>query len=111
MNVLLGVGFGAVVCLLAVVWRRALQEVRSTPEGAFAALGTTRSDWVNMLAHASLFALPMYYFRIRGPLLEAAEHATDLIPAWYPDQNDPALERWFDGRAWTDLRRERRLED
>lgn len=24
-----------------------------------------------------------------------------LPPGWYPDQHDPALSRYFDGRAWT----------
>lgn len=26
-------------------------------------------------------------------------------PGWYPDPNAPHLERWWDGRAWTDHRR------
>jgi hypothetical protein len=24
-----------------------------------------------------------------------------LAPGWYPDQNDPDLMRYFDGRVWT----------
>jgi len=24
-----------------------------------------------------------------------------LTPGWYPDQNDPALMRYYDGRVWT----------
>jgi hypothetical protein len=24
-----------------------------------------------------------------------------LAPGWYPDQNDPSLMRYYDGRVWT----------
>jgi hypothetical protein len=107
MNVLVMAGFGAVVLALVVGWRRASREIRSVPEGAFAALGTTRSNWENLLLHSPPFAVPLYFLRFRRHLLSAAEHATDLMPGWYPDQNDSTLERWFDGRAWTDLVRQR----
>ena len=65
-------------------WLRAMREIRRTPEGAFAALGTASSTWETMLW-------------LSGPL------ATDRAPGWYADQNDASRERWFDGRAWTDL--------
>jgi len=56
------------------------------PEGAFAALGTTRSNWESLLLHSPPFAVPLYFLRFRRHLLSAAEHATDLMPGWYPDQ-------------------------
>jgi hypothetical protein len=27
--------------------------------------------------------------------------AGGLAPGWYPDQNDPSLMRYYDGRVWT----------
>lgn len=27
--------------------------------------------------------------------------AGQLAPGWYPDQNDPRLMRYYDGRVWT----------
>lgn len=30
---------------------------------------------------------------------------------WYPDMNDPTLQRWFDGSAWTSATLPRKLEE
>lgn len=27
--------------------------------------------------------------------------STELAPGWYPDQQDPSLRRYYDGRVWT----------
>lgn len=32
---------------------------------------------------------------------QAAPPAGGLTPGWYPDQNDPSLMRYYDGRVWT----------
>jgi hypothetical protein len=32
---------------------------------------------------------------------QAAPVASGLAPGWYPDQNDPSLMRYYDGRVWT----------
>ncbi|MEV6557814.1 DUF2510 domain-containing protein [Nocardia sp. NPDC051756] len=28
--------------------------------------------------------------------------SSSMVSGWYPDQADPSLVRWFDGREWTD---------
>ena len=84
-----------------------MKEVKRTPESAFAALGSSRERWVWMLWYSAPIAVPLYYFRFRPHLRRAAERATDLPPAWYPDQRDPELERWWDGHGWSDLVRAR----
>lgn len=36
------------------------------------------------------------------PVMRQAPPATSgLAPGWYPDQNDPSLMRYYDGRVWT----------
>lgn len=32
---------------------------------------------------------------------QAPPAAGGLSPGWYPDQNDPSLMRYYDGRVWT----------
>jgi Protein of unknown function (DUF2510) len=32
---------------------------------------------------------------------QAAPASGGLAPGWYPDQNDPSLMRYYDGRVWT----------
>jgi uncharacterized protein DUF2510 len=32
---------------------------------------------------------------------EVPPAASGLAPGWYPDQNDPSLMRYYDGRVWT----------
>ena len=32
---------------------------------------------------------------------EAPPAAGGLAPGWYPDQQDPSLMRYYDGRVWT----------
>lgn len=31
----------------------------------------------------------------------APMNSTEIAPGWYPDNADPALQRWWDGRQWT----------
>ncbi len=35
------------------------------------------------------------------PMRQAPPAASGLAPGWYPDQNDPSLMRYYDGRVWT----------
>ena len=36
------------------------------------------------------------------PVMRQTPPATSgLTPGWYPDQNDPSLMRYYDGRVWT----------
>jgi Protein of unknown function (DUF2510) len=37
----------------------------------------------------------------RPVVREAPPPASGLAPGWYPDQNDPSLMRYYDGRVWT----------
>lgn len=42
--------------------------------------------------------------RTSAPPAAAVRYPTGtagMAPGWYPDQNDPDLMRWFDGRNWT----------
>lgn len=32
---------------------------------------------------------------------QAPPASSGLAPGWYPDQNDPSLMRYYDGRVWT----------
>jgi hypothetical protein len=48
--------------------------------------------------------------RSSGPVVEerrpvVAEGHGSLTAGWYPDQNDPNLSRYFDGRMWTTVTR------
>jgi hypothetical protein len=39
---------------------------------------------------------------VEQPVARQAPPATSgLTPGWYPDQNDPSLMRYYDGRVWT----------
>ena len=39
---------------------------------------------------------------VEQPVMRQAPPATSgLAPGWYPDQNDPSLMRYYDGRVWT----------
>ena len=40
---------------------------------------------------------------VEQPVVRQAPPATSgsLTPGWYPDQNDPSLMRYYDGRVWT----------
>ena len=35
------------------------------------------------------------------PVVQQPVVTSGLAPGWYPDQNDPNLMRYFDGRVWT----------
>lgn len=34
-----------------------------------------------------------------GPLRSETDRG--FLPGWYPDQTQPGLQRWYDGRKWT----------
>jgi len=39
---------------------------------------------------------------VEQPVVQKQPVATSgLAPGWYPDQQDPSLMRYFDGRVWT----------
>ena len=38
---------------------------------------------------------------VQQPVVQQAPATGGLAPGWYPDQNDPSLTRYFDGREWT----------
>ena len=39
---------------------------------------------------------------VEQPVVQQQPVATSgLAPGWYPDQQDPSLMRYFDGRVWT----------
>ena len=39
---------------------------------------------------------------VEQPVVQQQPIATSgLAPGWYPDQQDPSLMRYFDGRVWT----------
>ena len=35
------------------------------------------------------------------PVVQQPIETSGLAPGWYPDQNDPNLVRYFDGRVWS----------
>ena len=39
--------------------------------------------------------------RSEQPVVQQPVATSGLAPGWYPDQNDPNLVRYFDGRVWT----------
>jgi hypothetical protein len=61
--------------------------------------------WVVRAAAAPRSSSPVV--EERRPLV--AEGHGSLTPGWYPDQNDPNLSRYFDGRMWTTATRPSRL--
>ena len=38
---------------------------------------------------------------VQQPVVQQPAVTSGLAPGWYPDQNDPDLMRYFDGRVWT----------
>jgi len=38
---------------------------------------------------------------ILAPAAPQAVPSSGLTPGWYPDQNDHAMMRYYDGRVWT----------
>ncbi|MBV9089668.1 MAG: DUF2510 domain-containing protein [Mycobacteriaceae bacterium] len=38
---------------------------------------------------------------VQQPVVQQPVATSGLAPGWYPDQNDPGLMRYFDGRVWT----------
>ncbi len=39
---------------------------------------------------------------VERPVMHAPPATSSgLAPGWYPDQNDPSLMRYYDGRVWT----------
>jgi len=38
---------------------------------------------------------------VQQPVMQQPVATSGLAPGWYPDQNDPNLMRYFDGRVWT----------
>ena len=54
--------------------------------------------WVVRAAAAPRSSRPVV--EERRPLVVSEGHGS-LTAGWYPDQNDPNLSRYFDGRMWT----------
>jgi hypothetical protein len=38
---------------------------------------------------------------VQQPAVQQPVATSGLAPGWYPDQNDPNMTRYFDGRVWT----------
>ena len=38
---------------------------------------------------------------VQQPVVQQPVASSGLAPGWYPDQNDPNMTRYFDGRVWT----------
>jgi hypothetical protein len=38
---------------------------------------------------------------VQQPVVQQPIATSGLAPGWYPDQNDPNMTRYFDGRVWT----------
>jgi hypothetical protein len=38
---------------------------------------------------------------VQQPAVQQPAPTSGLGPGWYPDQNDPNMKRYFDGRVWT----------
>ncbi len=60
--------------------------------------------WVLVAVFIALCVMPLVFRAIRRR--SQVEQAVEA-PGWYPDQEDPALMRYFDGHRWTDETRPR----
>jgi len=38
---------------------------------------------------------------VQQPVAQQPAQSSGLTPGWYPDQNDHAMMRYYDGRVWT----------
>jgi len=55
-----------------------------------------------VLAVVRAMARPRGSTVVEEPVVRQAPPAAgSLAPGWYPDQNDPSLMRYYDGRVWT----------
>ncbi|MGE5696437.1 MAG: DUF2510 domain-containing protein [Candidatus Sericytochromatia bacterium] len=55
-----------------------------------------------VIAIVRTFARPGGATVVEQPVVHQVPPATGgLSPGWYPDQNDPGLMRYYDGRVWT----------
>ena len=56
-----------------------------------------------ILAVVRAVARPRSSTVVEQPVARQAPPAAagGLTPGWYPDQNDPSLMRYYDGRVWT----------
>jgi hypothetical protein len=54
-----------------------------------------------ILAVVRAVATPRRATVVEEPVARQVPAASGLAPGWYPDQNDPSLMRYYDGRVWT----------
>jgi Protein of unknown function (DUF2510) len=38
---------------------------------------------------------------VQQPVVQQPAATSGLAPGWYPDQSDPSMTRYYDGREWT----------
>ena len=97
---------------LFILWIVRLIEVIKLPETQYKNAGTEKLTWVLVLVLAGWIGTLVWQFgSTRQRVLPAspavqwammpAQADGGAPPGWYPDPQQPAMLRWWDGRVWT----------